>query len=628
MLPRLAIVGRPNVGKSSLMNMIASRRVSIVDPTPGVTRDRVMAIVDLEGEDPSAPRLKAEFIDTGGYGVYTAEGRQIDNAGKDLSALTDDIEKQIARAIESADVILFVIDAQAGVTAQDEVVAKLLREGGMGQESHGAPAKVTMVANKVDGPRWEMHALEASGLGFGEPLLVSAKNNYRRREFVETLYERVSLLLHERTKSSARTRTRGRKRSSEVEQTAPPEMMLAIVGKRNAGKSTLVNKLAGEERVIVSEIAGTTRDAIDVRFEIEGRSFVAIDTAGLRKKKSFQDRVEWYALDRMQLAIERCDVAMLLIDATDPISQVDEHVAHAIAQSFKPCVIVVNKWDLAQGRVMSGGRGRKAKRGAKVTPEAYEEYIRSELRGLWYAPISFISAESGLNVKDTINLSFELMEQSRDRTTTGKLNRLVRKILTRQGPANKLGTFAKVLYAAQVSTSPPTIVCVVNRPELFTANYQRFLLNRFREELPFPEVPIKLLIRGRKKDEDLEKNVEDRLKQEVESGEIRMFNTDDAPSLTPDRFTAEEIEAMFEDGAVDDIDIDAGDVEGAEDDRTSAGDKPLAMPAGKPTGPSLSRRAKKQPQPRRKGARADPTRKPKERGGPKRVRRRTSPGRG
>ncbi|MBX9736999.1 MAG: ribosome biogenesis GTPase Der [Phycisphaerales bacterium] len=628
MLPRLAIVGRPNVGKSSLMNMIASRRVSIVDPTPGVTRDRVMAIVDLEGEDPSAPRLKAEFIDTGGYGVYTAEGRQIDNAGKDLSALTDDIEKQIARAIESADVILFVIDAQAGVTAQDEVVAKLLREGGMGQESHGAPAKVTMVANKVDGPRWEMHALEASGLGFGEPLLVSAKNNYRRREFVETLYERVSLLLHERNKTSARTRTRGRKRSSEVEQTAPPEMMLAIVGKRNAGKSTLVNKLAGEERVIVSEIAGTTRDAIDVRFEIEGRSFVAIDTAGLRKKKSFQDRVEWYALDRMQLAIERCDVAMLLIDATDPISQVDEHVAHAIAQSFKPCVIVVNKWDLAQGRVMSGGRGRKAKRGAKVTPEAYEEYIRAELRGLWYAPISFISAESGLNVKDTINLSFELMEQSRDRTTTGKLNRLVRKILTRQGPANKLGTFAKVLYAAQVSTSPPTIVCVVNRPELFTANYQRFLLNRFREELPFPEVPIKLLIRGRKKDEDLDKNVEDRLKQEVESGEIRMFNTDDSPSLTPDRFTAEEIEAMFEGGAVDETDIDDGDDEGAEDGPAVGGGKPRAKPSGKAAGPALSRRAKKQPQPRRKGARADPTRKPKERGGPKRVRRRTSPGRG
>ncbi len=623
MLPRLAIVGRPNVGKSSLMNMIASRRVSIVDPTPGVTRDRVMAIVDLEGESPADPLLKAEFIDTGGYGVYTAEGRQIDNAGKDLSALTEDIEKQIARAIESADIILFVIDAQAGVTAQDEVVAKLLREGGMGQESHGAPAKVTMVANKVDGPRWEMHALEASGLGFGEPLLVSAKNNYRRREFVESLYARVAILLNERTKAAGKPKARGRKRSSQdIEQSAPPEMMLAIVGKRNAGKSTLVNKLAGEERVIVSEIAGTTRDAIDVRFEMEGRSFVAIDTAGLRKKKSFADRVEWYALDRMQLAIERCDVAMLLIDATDPISQVDEHVAHAIAQSFKPCVIVVNKWDLAQGRVMSGGRGRKAKRGAKVTPEAYEEYIRAELRGLWYAPISFISANSGLNVKDTINLSFELMEQSRDRTTTGKLNRLVRKILTRQGPANKLGTFAKVLYAAQVSTSPPTIVCVVNRPELFTANYQRFLLNRFREELPFPEVPIKLLIRGRKKDEDLEKNVDDRLKQEAEAGEIRMFNPGDAPSLTPDRFTAAEIEAMFEGGAVDEMDVD-GDDEGSEDVA-----KPRSKPAGKAPAPALSRRAKKAPQPRRKGARTDPTRKPKERGGPKRVRRRTSPGRG
>ncbi|MBL0870746.1 MAG: ribosome biogenesis GTPase Der [Phycisphaerales bacterium] len=610
-LPRLAIVGRPNVGKSSLINMIASRRVSIVDPTPGVTRDRVMAIVDLEGPDPRDGFEKVEIIDTGGYGVYTAEGRRIDNAGKDLAALTDDIEKQIGKAVKTADLILFVIDAQAGVTAQDEEIAKLLREGGMGHEAGSAGSKVLVIANKVDGPRWEAHALEASGMGFGEPLMVSAKNNYRRRELVETLFAKVRSQREAQLEGDKKAKKGRAKKAAAAavrehqDEVRHAEMMLAIVGKRNAGKSTLVNTLAGEERMIVSEIAGTTRDAVDVRFEMDGKSFVAIDTAGLRKKKSFQDRIEWYALDRMKLAVERCDVAVLLIDATEPISQVDEHVAQFIARSYKPCVIVVNKWDLAQGRVMSGGRGRKAKRGNVVSTEAYEEYIRGELKGLWFAPISFVSAKSGLNVKNTIALAFELMNQSRERTTTGKLNRLVRGILDRQGPANKLGTFAKVMYVAQVRTSPPTIVCVVNKPELFTANYQRFLLNRFREELPFPEVPIKLLIRGRKQDEEFDGSAESRLQSELESGELTQvmplgtegFDGDEGelmPAAAPDTFSADEIEAMFDDDA----------------EATPTKKEPEVIGKG-----------------RNRPVYKDPTRKPKSRGGPKRVRRRTSPGR-
>ncbi len=522
-LPRLAIVGRPNVGKSSLMNLLAERKVSIVDDTPGTTRDRVSSIIQLDGPDPAQPARPIELTDTGGYGVYTVEGRRIDDAGFDLAALTKDIEQQIAFAVESADLILLVIDAQAGVTPQDEEVARLLREGGlaerapMGQkakkgvkakktdaEAKAAP-KIIVVANKVDGPRWEMHALEASALGFGEPIMVSAKNNYRRREFVENLFEAVGDFEAARKKAARKDKKAAAEAllAAEAQQSADPGavMHLAIVGKRNAGKSTLVNHLVGFERVIVSEIPGTTRDAVDVRVQMEdGRALVAIDTAGLRKKKSFQDRIEWFALDRLKLAVSRCDVALFLIDATEPVSQVDQQVGQMLTDSFKPVVIVVNKWDLAKDRVAAIGGRRKA--GEKVSPGMYEEYLRAELKGLWYAPIAFMSGKTGQNVRETIDLSFEMMEQSRQRVSTGKLNRLFRTIIEKQGPTNKLGTFAKVFYCAQIGVSPPTIVCVVNRPELFTPNYQRFLLNRFREELPFSEVPIKLVIRARKQDEE------------------------------------------------------------------------------------------------------------------------------
>jgi small GTP-binding protein len=281
-------------------------------------------------------------------------------------------------------------------------------------------------------------------------------------------------------------------------------MQLAIIGKRNAGKSTLVNTLAGEKRVIVSEIAGTTRDAVDVRFEMDGRAFVAIDTAGLRRKKSFKERIEHFALDRCRAAVDRADVALLLIDATEAISQVDQQLGMMVAESYKPVVIVVNKWDLAEGKPIVKGSGAPNSRGRKVTPEDYEQYIRTELKGLSFAPIAFVSAARASNIAETINLAFELFEQSHARATTGKLNRLVRDIVARQGPSDKIGTFAKILYVAQIATAPPTIVCVVNKPDLFTPNYQRFLINRFREELPFGEVPIKLLIRARQRDEAIE----------------------------------------------------------------------------------------------------------------------------
>lgn len=455
--------------------MVGKRQVSIVDPTPGTTRDRVSILAEIESPSGDKPPLTIELTDTGGYGVYVADGQRYNDIGEDLNTLTRDIEFQISQAVDNADVVLFVIDAQAGVTPQDQQIAKLLRERGLGGKGR-TTLPIRVVANKTDGPRWEAYGIEAAAFGFGEPMLVSAMNNYCRRDFLDELYEIIAALPE----------------AADAETPVKGEMKLAIIGKRNAGKSTLVNTLAGEKRVIVSEIAGTTRDAVDVRFQMDGQTFTAIDTAGLRKKKSFENRIEWWAYDRVQKSVERADVVLLLLDASDPVSQVDQQLAMLAQKSYKPVIIVVNKWDLVDGT--------PGKDGNPLTTEDFEAYLRKAFRGLDFAPIAFISGKNGANIRGTIKLARELFEQAKQRAGTGSLNRILRNILDTQGPTSKLGTFAKVLFVAQVRVCPPTIVAVVNRPELFTVGYQRFLVNRFRERLPFPEVPIKLIIRGRKRD--------------------------------------------------------------------------------------------------------------------------------
>jgi GTP-binding protein len=505
------------------MNMIAKSKVSIVDPTPGVTRDRVATIVELDPPDGNRPRMAVEFVDTGGFGAYTAPGERFDEIGEDLNKLTGSIEYQIAQAVGNADVVLFALDAQQGITPQDELIARMLRSGEFARREAGAakarageeagepltkdqtkdktkgkakgkaepkpkgrkaPAvpvpPVRIIANKIDGPRWEAHGHELSALGFGEPLMVSAKNNYMRRDFLDAIYE---LLEQEMSRHSGH-----------AEEAPRADLLLAIVGKRNAGKSTLVNTLAGEPRMIVSEIAGTTRDAVDVRFELDGRSMIAIDTAGVRRKRSFQSMVEQYAFDRAKRSIDRADVVLLLIDATEKISQVDEQLALYIQKSFRPVIVVVNKWDVAEGEI--GAKGKP------VSAEDYETYLRKELKGLSFAPIAFMSGMTGLNVTETVNLAFELKAQSNSRVTTGILNRLVRKIMETNSPTDEKGTRAKVYYVAQTQVFPPTITMVVNHPELFRPNYMRFIANRFREELPFDEVPIRVVVRSRRDRED------------------------------------------------------------------------------------------------------------------------------
>jgi GTP-binding protein len=434
-LPVVAIVGRPNVGKSSLLNCLARRRVSIVEPTAGVTRDRVSAIVELDD-------CFCELIDTGGYGIV------------DQDNLTEHVENQINLAIEQAYIVLFVVDIRAGIMPLDRKVAELLRKRKL---------NVILVANKADSPSMDNTAGEFYALGFGEPVCVSAEHGRNR----DTLAERLV------------------KELAGLDTNQPPEavMKLAVVGKRNVGKSTFINSLAGSERVIVSEIPGTTRDAIDVRFEQDGRTFIAIDTAGVRKKsKMYGDNsIEYYSYTRATRSIRRADVVLLFIDATEPISQVDKKLAHFIAAEYKPCIIVVNKWDLARD---------------KASTEEYGQYFDKIMPGLDYAPISFITASESKNVQSLLDLATSLYKQARTTVSTGRLNKAIQEVLAYRVPSarRKVG-MPRIYYGTQVAITPPTLLLFVNNPENIDDNYQRFVINRFREILPFAEVPIRLMLR-------------------------------------------------------------------------------------------------------------------------------------
>jgi len=433
-LPKVAIVGRPNVGKSSLLNALAGQRISIVEPTPGVTRDRISTIIERNGR-------YFELIDTGGYGIV------------DSDELAEHVTRQINQAIESAELVIFMVDIRQGLTPLDEKIARLLRKHGL--ETIG-------VANKADHPKLFPAAAEFSALGLGEFLCISAQNNLNKELLLDKIFDKIKHL----------------------ESTKPPSpaMKIAVVGKRNAGKSTFVNAIVGSQRVIVSETPGTTRDAVDVRFEKDGRTIVIIDTAGVRKKSKIADSIEFYSHVRATRSIRRADVVLLLIDATVPISQVDKKLASLVQQEYKSCIIVVNKWDLAKN---------------SATTEDYQQYLTAVLPGLKYAPITFTTATKAKNVQATIDLAARIHKQATTWIKTATLNKAFERIQAETYASGKRSKGrAKIYYATQIDVNPITIVMFVNKPQLFDDQYQRLLANRLREILPVQEVPIRLLARS------------------------------------------------------------------------------------------------------------------------------------
>jgi GTP-binding protein len=452
-LPVIAIVGRPNVGKSSLLNALVHKRISIVQDMPGVTRDRITIPLQIDGH-------WIELMDTGGYGFV------------DPDALTDHIKQQIEIAMARAALVLFVVDCQDGLTAADNDIALLLRTRSI---------KTVLIANKADSEKADTALAEFARLGFGTPVGISAINNRNLDQVTQAIAANMNL-----------------KAAPTVLPT--PQMMVAIVGKRNAGKSTLVNSIAAlyegdPQRVIVSEVPGTTRDSIDVSFEKEGKTLVVIDTAGVRKKKHMvTNDIEFYSFHRAQRSIRRADVVMLLIDGTEPVSEPDKKLSQYIAGEFKPVIIVVNKWDLA--RVKAAEMGGENVDDEKLMEE-FGTYLEAELPQLDYAPVAFVTAKDGRNIQAVVDLAQHLYKQANERVGTGRLNAAVKAIFEEKVPSTPTGRRAKIYYATQSDVSPPTIVLFVNKPEYVDENYQRFMINRFRERLPFEEVPIKLVVRGK-----------------------------------------------------------------------------------------------------------------------------------
>lgn len=435
-LPKVAIVGRPNVGKSSLFNWLAGIRISIVEPTPGVTRDRLSTPIELD------ENCWIDLIDTGGMGVI------------DKDDLTDDVEKQIAVAIHEASVVLFVTDARDGVMPLDELVAQKLRL---------VDKPVILVVNKCDVDKFENNAQEFRRFGYEPFLMVSAHQGHGKTELLEAIKAALP------------------PDWDDLKAPKDAELKVAIVGRRNVGKSTFINALANEERVIVSEVAGTTRDSIDVRFEHDGKTFIAIDTAGVRRKGSVADSIEFYSLARAERSIRRADVVLLFFDAEQTTSIVDKQLVTYIHENYKPAIFVVNKWDLL-------------KKEGKLTGE-WGDYLRKTFPALEHVPVAFTTAMNQKNVMKVLNLAQSIHKQSQARVSTAKLNDCLRRAIEKKPPTMRHGKIPKLYYATQTEICPPTMILFTNVHDVFNEPYQRYLIKCMRDELPFKEVPIRLMWR-------------------------------------------------------------------------------------------------------------------------------------
>jgi len=409
-LPSISIIGRPNVGKSSIFNWLAGRRLAIVDNMAGVTRDRMTFM--LEHQD-----RHFDIVDTGGIGI------------NDVDELDHEIEHQIQIGIQTADVLMFVVDAKDGRTPLDIRVAERLR---------GVDKPVLLVANKCDGDNWEIEANDFFKLGFGKPICVSAINNRRKGHLIDAM---------------------------------------------NVGKSTFINSLVKQDRMIVSEVAGTTRDSVNVRFEQDGKAMVAIDTPGLRRGKSVRTDIDFYGTHRAHRSIRYADVILMMFDAGQRISKVDRQLVSYIEAAYKPCIFVVNKWDLMAEHMET---------------ERWTDYITDNFTTMWNAPIAFTTGMTGQNINRLMSHAVMLFKQSRSRISTPKLNKIVKEALVKHPPpmaSNKRRP--RIYYAAQIGIEPPTIMLKCNNPDSFSKTYRRYLLGVLRESLDFGEVPIRLVLERR-----------------------------------------------------------------------------------------------------------------------------------
>lgn len=432
--PLIAIVGRPNVGKSALFNRIAGKRLSIVEDTPGVTRDRLYAEADWSGHEFS-------IVDTGGI-EPTAD-----------SEILLFMREQALLAIDMADVILFVTDITTGVTAADQEIANLLLR---------SKKPVVLAVNKMDsvGPS-NPDIYEFYSLGLGDPIALSALHGHGAGDVLD------ACIMHFPEKSED---------SDEKD-----VIRVAVIGKPNVGKSSLINRILGEKRVIVSDVAGTTRDSVDTPFENENGRYVFIDTAGIRRRSKIDDRIEKFSVLRAEMAIERADVCLIMLDAREGVTDQDTKVAGLAHEAGKSSIIIVNKWDLVEKETN--------------TMERMRQEIRNELGYMTYAPILFISAKSGQRVERIFELVNYVDNQSATRLTTGMLNNMLSDATMRVQPPTDKGRRLKIYYMTQVSVRPPTFVCFCNDAELFHFSYQRYIENQIRAVFGLEGTPVRMVIR-------------------------------------------------------------------------------------------------------------------------------------
>jgi len=450
--PVVALVGRPNVGKSTLFNRLAGEPLAIVDDTPGTTRDRIFSDSEWNGRE-------FHIIDTGGIDPSMGGEKPLSIGSAEF---IQEIRQQAAIAIEEADVVLFITDASTGVTPADEEVATLLRKNQKVVDGKEFPP-VLLVVNKADNAQLRDNAVQFYELGLGDPYPISAQHGTGTGDLLDAL---VAVF------------------APEGEVIEDESVKIAIVGKPNVGKSSLLNRLIGEERSIVSPIPGTTRDAVDTRFVFENIPITLIDTAGIRRRGRIDPGVEKYSVIRSLRAIERCDVALLVIDATSGISAQDAHIAGTILESWKSTVVVVNKWDAIEKDTF--------------TMNEYSDKIRQELNFMSYVPILFISAKTGQRVQQVLPMALKVQEERLLRLSTGQLNRVLHQAQDSHAATSKSGHALRLYYATQVRSDPPTFIIYVNDPKLAHFTYLRYLENQLRKEFPYTGTPIRFVLKPRR----------------------------------------------------------------------------------------------------------------------------------